>query len=132
MGVREAQKLVYARRGLQGPCKEKTGKWGACGWAVVQMDYDEEMGQLYGMYGLMEAELEIQRTIKRVEVMAFVCLLKRVIGLIKVDVDNKRIIVGLRKGESIKSRAGDADLWIRNWMELHDVAERDIWWEWNM
>ena len=21
----------------------KTGKWGACGWAVVQLDYDEEM-----------------------------------------------------------------------------------------
>ena len=30
------------------------GKWGACGWAVVQLDYDEEMGatvhdvRLYG------------------------------------------------------------------------------------
>ena len=22
------------------------GKWGACGWAVVQLDYDEEMGAL--------------------------------------------------------------------------------------
>ena len=22
----------------------KTGKWGACGWAVVQLDYDEEIG----------------------------------------------------------------------------------------
>ena len=29
------------------------GMWGACGWAggVVQLDYDEEMGPLHGMYG---------------------------------------------------------------------------------
>ena len=27
------------------------GKWGACGWAVVQLDYDEEMEPLHGMYG---------------------------------------------------------------------------------
>ena len=32
------------------------GKWGACGWSVVQLDHDEEMGPLYGMYGSMEAE----------------------------------------------------------------------------
>ena len=25
------------------------GKWGACGWAVVQLDHDEEMGPLHGM-----------------------------------------------------------------------------------
>ena len=24
------------------------GKWGACGWAVVQLEHDEEMGPLYG------------------------------------------------------------------------------------
>ena len=76
----------------------KTGKWGACGWAVVQLDYDEEIGPLYGMYGSMEAELEIQRTIKRAKLTAFVCLLKRVIRPIKVHVDNKGIIEGLRIG----------------------------------
>ena len=43
----------------------KTGKWIACGWAVVQLDYDEEMEPLYGMYGSMDAEYEVQRTIKR-------------------------------------------------------------------
>ena len=32
------------------------GKWEACGWAVVQLDYDEEMQPLHGMYGSMEAE----------------------------------------------------------------------------
>ena len=32
----------------------KTGKWGACGWVVVQLDYDEEMGLLRGMSGSVE------------------------------------------------------------------------------
>ena len=30
------------------------GKWRACDWAVVQLDYDEEMGPLHGMYGSMD------------------------------------------------------------------------------
>ena len=42
-------------------------KWGACG--VVQLDYDEE-GPLHGMYGSMEAEYEVQRTIKMSELTA--------------------------------------------------------------
>ena len=66
---------------------------------MVQLDYDEEMGPLHGMYGSMEAELEVQRTIKRAELTAFLCLLKRVIGPIKVRVDNKGIIDGLWRGE---------------------------------
>ena len=33
------------------------GKRGACGWAVVQLDYDEEMEPLHGMYGSMEARI---------------------------------------------------------------------------
>ena len=45
----------------------QTGKWGACGWVVVQLDYHEEMGPLCGMYGSMEAEYEVQRTIKRAD-----------------------------------------------------------------
>ena len=33
------------------------GKWEACGWAVVQMDYDdEEMEPPHGMHGSMDAE----------------------------------------------------------------------------
>ena len=43
------------------------GKWGACGWSVVQLDKDEELGLLHGMYGSMEAEFEVQRTINRAE-----------------------------------------------------------------
>ena len=76
------------------------GKWTACGWSVVRLDYDEELGPLHGMYGSMEAEYEVQHTIKRVELTAFLCLLKKVIGPIKVHVDNKGIIDGLWRGES--------------------------------
>ena len=32
----------------------KAGKWRACGWAVVHLDYDEEMEPLLGMYGPVE------------------------------------------------------------------------------
>ena len=51
----------------------KAGKWRACGWAMAQLDYDEELGPLHGMYGSMEAEYEVQRTIKRAEFTAFLC-----------------------------------------------------------
>ena len=48
---------------------------------------------------------------------------------IKVHVDNKVKIDGLRKGEKeciIKPRAGDADLWIKMWEELHELVKRGI------
>ena len=81
------------------------------------MDYDEEMEPLHGMYGSMEAEHVVQRTIKRAELTAFLCFLRKVCGPIKVHVDNKEIIDGLRKGEKecTKPRAGDAALWIKIW-----------------
>ena len=34
---------------------------------MVQLDSDEEVGPLHGMYGSVEAEFEVQRTIKRAE-----------------------------------------------------------------
>ena len=82
---------------------------GACGWAVVHLDYDEEIRPMYGMNGSMEEELEIHRTIKRAERTAFVCLLKKVIG------PNKGTVDGITKRrECIKPRAGGADLWLKN------------------
>ena len=48
-----------------------SGKWSACGWSVVQLDHDEEMGPMHGMYGTLDAELGVQRTIKRAELPAF-------------------------------------------------------------
>ena len=115
--------------GFRGPCgHRRPGKWGACGWAVVQLDYDGEMGPLRGMYGLVEAVFEVQRTIKRAELTAFLCLLKKVIGPVRVHVDNKGIIDGLRRGERkcIKPRAGDADLCLKNWEKLRGLTERGM------
>ena len=50
--------------------------------------------------------------------------LKNVIGPIKVHVDNKGINDGLRRGERkcINPTAGDADLRIEIWEELHSLA----------
>ena len=97
-----------------------------CGWAVEQLDYDEEMGPLHGMYGSVEAEFEVQRTIKRAELTAFLCLLRKVCGPIKVHVDNKGTIDGKGEKECIKPGTGDADLWIKIWEESHELVKRGI------
>ena len=47
---------------------------------MVQLDYDDEPGPLHGMYGPMEAEIEVQRTIKRAELTAFLSFLNKVSG----------------------------------------------------
>ena len=59
----------------------------------------------------MDAELSAQRTIKRADLTAFLCLLKKGLGPIKVRVDNKRIVDGLwrRERKSIDPNAGVAD-----------------------
>ena len=88
------------------------------GWSVVQLGYDEELGPLHGIYGSMEAEF------KRAEL----CLVKTVIGPITVHADNKGIIHGLWRGERkcIDPKAGDADLWIKIWAELHLFTSKDM------
>ena len=67
-------------------------------------------------------------TIKRAELTAFLCFLRKVCGPIKVHVDNKGTLDGLqkRKKEGIKPGAGDADLWIKMWEELHELVKRGI------
>ena len=42
------------------------------------------------MYGSMEADMEVQRTIKRAELTAYLCVLKKVIGPIKVHVSTTK------------------------------------------
>ena len=79
----------------------------------------------------MEAAYEVQRTIKRAELTAFLCFLRKVFGPIKVHVDNKGIIDGLRKGEKecIKPRAGDADLWLKIWENIMNWYKEASWWK---
>ena len=43
----------------------------------MQLDYGGEMGPLHGMYGSVEGGLDVQHTIKRADLMAFLCLLKK-------------------------------------------------------
>ena len=76
----------------------------------------------------MEAQLEVQRTIKRAELTAFLCLLEKVVGPIRVHVDNKGIIDGLWRGEMncIDPTAGNADLRIQIWEGLHSLTSRAI------
>ena len=31
-----------------------SGRWTACGWSVVQLENDEEIGPVRGMYGTLE------------------------------------------------------------------------------
>ena len=100
------------------------GKWRACRWAVVQLDYDEEMEPLHGIYGSMEAALEDQRANKRAGLTAFLCLSKKCLDLSRCMSTTKGIIDGLWRGERecIKTKAGDADLWIKIWEELHRLT----------
>ena len=86
------------------------------------------LGPLHGMHGSTEAELKVQRTIKRAELTAFLCLLRRVIGPIKVHGDNKRNYRWAveRRKEMHRSTSGDADLWIKIWEELHFLVSKEI------
>ena len=65
--------------GLKGHVATHGSLLGTAGkWAVVQLDHEE----MLGMFGSVEAEFEVQRTIniKRAELKAFLCLLERAIG----------------------------------------------------
>ena len=54
-----------------------SGRWGASVWSVVQLDHDEDMEPMHGMYGILDFDLEVQRTIKRVELTAFILHFRR-------------------------------------------------------
>ena len=94
----------------------------------------------------LDAELEVQRTIKRAELIAFLCLVRKAVDPTVVHVDNKGIIDGLWREKRnalaqkrrmqdqriliweevhdmkcIGPRAKVPDLWILTWEELHSV-----------
>ena len=76
------------------------GKWKACCWAVVQMDYDEEMephvwlnvGSIWGPAHHQEGGAD-----------SLLVPSQKMSGLIKVHVDNKGIIVGYVRRSERKS-----------------------------
>ena len=92
---------------------------------MVQWDYDEEIRPLHGMYGSMEVECEVQRTI-------ILCFLRKLCGPLNVHVDNKGIIDGLRKGEK---NVSSQELEMQScgskiWEESHELVTRG--WKWHM
>ena len=54
-----------------------SGRWSACGWSLVQLDYDDDTGRMRGMYGTVDADLEVQRTTKRAELTAVLLPLQK-------------------------------------------------------
>ena len=84
----------------------------------------------WGMYGTLDAELKVQRTIKRAELTAFWCLLRKAIGPTVVHVDNKGIIDGLWRGElrCMGTKAKDADLWILTREKYIESIKKTYWW----
>ena len=95
---------------------------------MIQLDHDEEMGSMHGMYGSPEAESEAQRTIKRAALTAVRCLLKKVISPTLVHFDDKGVSDGLWRGEMkcTDPKANDADLWISSWEALHRLHRQGI------
>ena len=79
---------------------------------VVQQDSDEEKGPMYSVYGTMDADLEVQCTIKKGALTAFLRLLIKIIGPTTSPADNEGIIDGLWMGkmECVGPKAKDADL----------------------
>ena len=60
----------------------------------MQVDH-EEMAPMHEIYETLNAELEVQRTTKRTELTAFLCLFRRIFGPITGRVDNKGSTDGL-------------------------------------
>ena len=61
------------------PCWRKLASGKQCGWAAVQLDYDEGLELLHGMCGSME-EFEVQRTIERALLTAFCAFLEKYVA----------------------------------------------------
>ena len=83
---------------------------------------------IHGTYGTLDAELEVQRTIKRAELTTLLCLLRKAIGRTLVHVGNTGIINGLWRGEMkcTGPQAKDADLWISIWEELKNFRSEEV------
>ena len=82
-----------------------------------------------GMYGSMDSELEVQRTIKRAELTALpLPSQKECLEQPRCLSTSKELKIGCERGEwkCINPKASDADLWIKILEELHRLAARDI------
>ena len=60
----------------------------------MQLDHDEVIGPLHGLYGTLDADFDVQRTIKRAKPTFFSCIFRKIVGLTTAHVDNKGMFDG--------------------------------------
>ena len=97
-----------------------------CNWSMMK-----NWCPCMGCTALMEAEFEVQHTIKRAELTAFLCFLTKVIRSIKAHVESKGVIDGLWRGERkcIDPKVGDADLWKKSGKHCTCQSRQKIQWK---
>ena len=67
----------------------------ACGWSVVPLDHDEERwDRCTGVFGTLDAELEVQRTIQRAEFTAFLCFFGELLVQRRRTLTTKALLMG--------------------------------------
>ena len=85
-----------------------SGRRAACGWAVAQLDFDQDEEPFYSFCGTTLAELKVQRTINRAELWT----------LLMACVDGKRMCWPKQKV---------AHLEVEKWEVSTDCTEFWIW-----
>ena len=78
---------VFCERVATGGSVLGVGQW-------CRFDHDEKLGPVQGMFGKLDAELEVERTIKSAELTFLVCLLCKAFGPNTDHVDNRGIMMG--------------------------------------
>ena len=100
---------------------------------MVQLDYDEELGPFHGMYGSMEAELEVQRTIKRAELTAFLCLLKKVMDPSRCMSTTKELLTVFgEEKENVIPKLAMLICESRFGKRYTFQCQKKYWWKWSM
>ena len=89
-----------------------------------ELDHDEEMGAMHEMYGTLDEEFEVQCTIKRTELTAFLSSGKP--SVLRCTLTMKESFGGLWRGERRCTGPGgkDLDLWILNWEGVAQSSSR--------
>ena len=68
-----------------------SGRWSACVWSVVQLDHDWDMRPMHGMDGTLDAEFEVQRTVKRAGLTFFLSLFGRISGPLRLMLTTRNL-----------------------------------------
>ena len=102
-----------------------SGTNAALGWSVAQLDYNEDQEPSYAIDDTMMAEVEVRRTMKRVELWAILKALRRVDGL---ATDKLGVEQGLWKGGEgcVGPKKKDRNSRKHMWDILNDVVGFEV------